>query len=379
MAENKLTVLQVLPALQSGGVERGTLEVGKYLVEHGHRSLVISAGGRMVEQLQREGSEHFSWDIGKKSLLTLRLIPRLRRFLIENKVNILHARSRMPAWICYLAWKGMDSKTRPHFVTTVHGPYSVNAYSRVMTRGERVIVISEMIREYVLGNYPGTDPSKLRLIYRGVSPMAFPHGHKPDQTWLKNWYAEFPQTAGKKLLTLPARITRWKGQEDFIELLACLKESHQDVHGLIVGETKKEKNHFLDELKSKAGELGLTDRLTFTGHRSDLREIMSISCIVFSLSKEPEAFGRTTAEALSLGVPVIGYNHGGVGEQLAAILPEGGVPVGSVAAAVSNAASWLDTPPTLSAEQPFTLARMLTSTLEVYEEVASSTMIGQRK
>ena len=364
--KQKLTVVQVLPALQSGGVERGTLEVGNYLVEHGHRSIVISAGGRMVEQLEREGSEHVTWDIGKKSLWTLRLIPRLRRFLIENKVDILHARSRMPAWICYLAWQGMDPKTRPHFVTTVHGPYSVNAYSAVMTKGERVIVISEMIREYVLKNYPDTDPGKLRLIYRGVDPNEFPCGHKPEQVWLDNWYRQYPKTQGKKLLTLPARITRWKGQQDFIELLARLKDDHPGVHGLIVGETKKGKERFLDELKARALELGVSNRVTFTGHRSDLREIMAISSIVFSLSREPEAFGRTTVEALSLGVPVIGYDHGGVGEQLRAILPEGGIAIGETAQLTALVSKWLDQPPIVTTGHAFTLLKMLDSTLQTY-------------
>lgn len=370
----KLTIVQVLPALQSGGVERGTLEVGRHLVEHGHRSLVISAGGRMVEQLVREGSEHVAWDIGKKSLWTLRLIPRLRRFLVENKVDILHARSRMPAWICYLAWKGMDPKTRPHFVTTVHGPYSVNAYSAVMTKGERVIVISEMIRDYVLKNYPATDPGKLRLIYRGVDPKEFPHGYQPDPAWLDDWYRQYPETRGRKLLTLPARITRWKGQENFIELLARLKAGHPAAHGLIVGEAKKGKERFLDELGAKARQLGVADRLTFIGHRNDLREIMAISSIVYSLSREPEAFGRTTVEALSLGVPVIGYNHGGVGEQLAAILPEGGVPTGNIMIAAEKTARWLDVPPRLPADWSFTLEKMLDSTLDVYEKVASGTI-----
>jgi glycosyltransferase involved in cell wall biosynthesis len=365
----KLTVVQALPALQSGGVERGTLEVSKHLIDHGHRSIVISAGGRMVEQLLREGSEHVSWDIGQKSLWSLRLIPRLRRFLIANKVDILHVRSRMPAWICYLAWKGMDPKTRPRFVTTVHGPYSVNAYSAVMAKGERVIVISEMIREYVLKNYPDTDPAKLRLIYRGVGPEAFPYGYSPDQAWLDRWYQEFPQTKGKKLITLPARVTRWKGQEDLLDLLARLKNAHPEVHGLIVGETKKGKSHFLDELREKAKELCVTDRITFVGHRADLREIMAISSVVLSLSREPEAFGRTTVEALSLGRPVIGYNHGGVGEQMAAILPEGAVPPGDIDAIVTLMNEWLNRPPNIPNSQPFTLRRMLESTLNVYLEL----------
>ncbi len=120
----RLTVVQLLPALESGGVERGTLEVGKYLVDHGHRSIVISAGGRMVEQLQREGSEHLTWDIGRKSLFTLlRYVGRLRRFLRDEKVDILHIRSRMPGWVGYLAWKGMDKSRRPRLVSTVDGLY----------------------------------------------------------------------------------------------------------------------------------------------------------------------------------------------------------------------------------------------------------------
>lgn len=370
MARDRLlTVVQVLPALESGGVERGTLDVGKYLAEHGHRSIVISASGRMVKQLTREGSEHSRWDIGHKSLWTLRLIVPLRRFLRENKADILHVRSRMPAWICYLAWKGMDPKTRPHFVTTIHGPYSVNAYSAVMTKGERVIVISEMIRNYVLKNYPGVAPGKLRLIYRGVDANEFPFGYKPAEEWLTRWYKDFPETRDKKLITLPARVTRWKGQEDFVELMERIKERVPDGHGLIVGETKGGKGHFLEELKAKAVTLGVADQVTFTGHRGDLREIMSISDIVLSLSREPEAFGRISVEALSLGVPVIGYAHGGVAEQLESILPEGCVPVGDIARIAKLAVRWLRCPPTISCNQPFNLERMLTQTLDVYHDL----------
>lgn len=181
-----LTVLQLLPALHAGGVERGTLEISRYLVQNGHRSLVMSAGGRMVPQLLAEGGEHFTWSIGKKSLLTLRLIWKLRRFLTEQKVDILHLRSRMPAWIGYLAWHGMNPLTRPKLVTTVHGAYSVNAYSAVMTKGERVIAVSNTIREYILSNYPKVDPDKIRLIYRGVDPEEFPRGYQPSDEWMEN-------------------------------------------------------------------------------------------------------------------------------------------------------------------------------------------------
>src|SRR5512139_2168841 len=161
--EKKLTVLQLLPALESGGVERGTLEVAHALIQHGHRALVISAGGRQVAPLVASGAEHVAWPIGKKSLKTLLLVGRLRRFLLEQKVDILHARSRVPAWIAYLAWRGMDPATRPRFVTTVHGMYSVNRYSRIMTRGEVVIAVSETVRDYILHNYPDTQPARSRV------------------------------------------------------------------------------------------------------------------------------------------------------------------------------------------------------------------------
>jgi len=143
-------VCQLLPALNGGGVEQGTLEVAAALVREGHRSLVISADGRLLPELLASGSEHITWPIGCKSPLTLRFIPRLRRLLATEGVDVLHARSRLPAWIAWLAWRRMDLATRPHFITTVHGLYSVNAYSAVMTKGERVIAVSGHARDYVL-------------------------------------------------------------------------------------------------------------------------------------------------------------------------------------------------------------------------------------
>ncbi|MFN3595063.1 MAG: glycosyltransferase family 4 protein, partial [Thiobacillaceae bacterium] len=314
---------QVLPALESGGVERGTLEVARHLVEHGHRSIVISAGGRMVGQLEREGSEHVTWDIGEKRLWTLRLIPRLRRFLSDNRVDILHARSRLPAWVAYLAWRGMEPASRPRFVTTVHGLYSVNAYSAVMLKGERVIAVSETVRDYIRRHYPEVQPARIVVIPRGVDPAEFPHGYRPPPAWLAAWQAQYPQLAGKRVLTLAGRITRLKGHEDFIDLIARLKAQGLAVHGLIVGGVHPRKQAYLLELTQKVRAAGLQADITFTGQRGDLREIMAVSDLVLSLSLKPESFGRTVLEALSLGVPVLGYNHGGVGEQLAVFFPEG--------------------------------------------------------
>lgn len=367
-----MKVVQVLPALASGGVERGTLEVAEYLVEKGHQSYVISAGGRLVQQLTDAGSEHITWPLGKKSIFTFRHVLSLRKWLSDNQIDIIHVRSRMPAWICYLAWKGMSVEKRPKLITTVHGPYSVNRYSAVMTKGERVIVISRMIEDYVLKNYPEVEIAKLRLNYRGVDPTLYNVGYQPSQVWRTKWYQQFPETQNKILLCLPARITRWKGQIDFIKLIAKISQNQPHVQGLIVGETKQGKEKFLDELTALTEELGVSDKLTFTGHRSDLKEIMSLSDVVLSLSTQPEAFGRTVIEALSLGKPVLGYAHGGVEEQLNAVFPEGKIPPGDIEAACHQLSNWFDLMPVVPEHHPFTLHNMLDNTLQIYKEVLAS-------
>lgn len=372
MTARKLTVVQLLPALQSGGVERGTLEVGKHLVEHGHRSIVISSGGRMVEQLLAEGSEHVSWDIGGKSLWTLRLIPRLRRYLRENRVDILHARSRMPAWIGYLAWKGMDPQTRPRFITTVHGLYSVNAYSAVMLKGEKVIAVSEAARDYIVRSYPQAERERIELIPRGVDPAEFPYGFRPAAQWLKAWQAEYPQLAGKRILSLPGRLTRLKGHHDFIELIAKLRAQGMNVQGLIVGGEDPSRRGYAAEIRQAAHARGLDEAITFTGARGDIREIYAISDLVLSLSTKPESFGRTVLEALCLGVPVAGYSHGGVSEILRTLYPAGMVEPENRAQLAATVESLLETPVRVNPDNPYTLANMLDRTLALYEQTASS-------
>ena len=173
-----LTVVQLIPALRSGGAERSALEIARALVQAGHRSVVISAGGRLVEQLQAEGSEHVTLDIGSKSLRTLVQLGALRRVLRELKPDIVHARSRLPAWLGWWALKGMTR--RPHFITTVHGLNSPGRYSAILLRGERVIAVSQTMRDYVLSHYRWLEPAKVRVIPRGIDPAAFPYGHRPD-------------------------------------------------------------------------------------------------------------------------------------------------------------------------------------------------------
>lgn len=372
VAKRGLTVVQVLPALEMGGVERGTLEVARRLVQDGHRSVVISAGGRMVEQLLAEGSTHLAWDVGAKRLATLRWIPKLRRFLRETRPDVLHLRSRLPAWIAYRAWKGLPPAERPALVTTVHGFYTPGLYSSVMVRGERIIAISASVRAHVLKHYPRVEAARIRVIHRGVDPAAYPHGYTPPAAWLEAWRAQHPSLHGKYVLTLPARLSRWKGQEDFIAVIAALRRENIPVHGLLVGGTHPRKRHYEAELRAQIEAQGLGGDITLLGHRGDLREIMAVSDVVLSLSRDPEAFGRVSLEALSLGRPVVAYDHGGVGEQLAAILPEGRAAVGEIRQVVERLTAWYRAPPRVPVQQPFTLERMLAATMEVYQEAATA-------
>ncbi|WP_439107939.1 glycosyltransferase family 4 protein [Congregibacter sp.] len=368
-----MKVLQVLPALDTGGVERGTLDIAKALVTAGHSSSVLSGGGRLVTRLQKQGSEHILWSLGKKSPLTLRHVRPLRHWLASQQFDIMHLRSRLPGWICWLAWRGMDPATRPRLVTTVHGMHSVSRYSEIVSCGERVIVVSESIRDYVLGNYPKCDPGKLRLIYRGINPLEFPRDHQASEKWLSDWYREFPQLLDQRVITMAGRLTRLKGHHDFMSVIEKLRDSGQAVHGLIVGSEDPKRMAYARELYAAVAERGLESHITFAGHRGDLRDIYSVSDVVLSLSTQPESFGRTVLEPLSEGRPVVGYDHGGVAEILSALYPRGAVAVRDVDAAATQVAAILAgqvAPPRRN--DRFLLDVMAKDTLSVYEELLSS-------
>lgn len=368
----KLKVIQLLPALNAGGVERGTIEVAGELSRRGHQAVVISAGGRLLNELAENGAEHICLDIGKKSPDSLLLVKKLRTLFQHSGANIIHARSRMPAWLAYLAWRKMDEATRPRFVTSVHGPYSVNTYSKIMTQGERVIAISDFIREYISTNFSDVNMDKVSVIPRGIHADSYPRDYKPSKKWLQQWHKQYPQLANACVITLPARITRWKGQEDFINIIANLNQLNLEVYGVIAGGVEARRRSFQEELTGLVQAKKLEKKIIFTGHRNDLREVMSASSLVMSLARTPEAFGRTALEALGLGVPVIAYDHGGAGEVLNNIFPQGLVSALDQAAATKRAQEFILNPPEVTKDNPFTLKRMLDSTLSLYNELAAA-------
>lgn len=366
----RLTVVQLIPALRSGGAERSTLEIAQALVQAGHRSVVISAGGRLVERLQAEGSEHVTLDIGRKSLATLWQWPRLRHKLRELQPDIVHARSRLPAWLGWWAIKGLHP--RPHFVTTVHGLNSPGRYSSILLRGERVVVVSQTLRDYVLGHYPALEPNRVRVIPRGIDPEAFPYGYRPDEAWRQAFFAEYPQLAGAPLLTLPGRGTRLKGHHDAIELLADLKKRGIDARLLLLGAVEPGREAYVAELRTLIAERRLDAQVVLTPPRSDVRDIYAVSSLILQLSTKPESFGRTVVEALSLCRPVLGYAHGGVGELLAELYPAGRVPPGDRERLVERAAELLRVAPPIPMLQSYRLRDMQEAMLALYADVVAA-------
>ena len=369
LTDPRLRVVQLLPALASGGAERSALEIGRALIEAGHESIVISGGGRLVERLVAEGSRHIELPIGRKSLATLLLVPRLRSILAEISPDIVHARSRLPAWLGWYALRGLPSP-QPHFVTTVHGLNSPGWYSGIMARGERVICVSNLVRDHVLRHYRKTSPANLVLIPRGVDAQEFPFGYQPEDEWRTRFFAEYPQLDGAPLLTLPARGTRLKGHADAIELLADLKDRGVEARLLLLGAREPGRESYVAELEALAARLGVTGHLVISAPRADVRDVMAVSTLILQLSTQRESFGRTVIEALSLCRPVIGYAHGGVGELLTDLYPTGRVPPGDRARLAERAADLMRAAPAIQPLTRYRLSDMQESTLSLYAELA---------
>ncbi|WP_105102161.1 glycosyltransferase family 4 protein [Microbulbifer pacificus] len=364
-----MRVIQLLPALNSGGVERGTLDLARALVHAGHESVVISSGGRLVQQLESEGSRHITLPVHRKSLLSLLQVRPLRRLIRELQPDILHVRSRVPAWLTWLAWKPLDPHARPRLVSTAHGLYSVNRYSAIMAKAEQVIAISDCVRDYLLTNYASDLRAAPEVIYRGVDTAEFSVDAPSPVNWLETTLGEFPELRDRRWLLLPGRLSRWKGQEDFIRMIAALSPQRPDIQGVILGGAEKNKAHFAEELHALAAELGVADRITFTGHRGDIREWYRHAALVYNLSKKPEPFGRTVIEAAAMGTPIIGYDIGGPAESLRACFPQGLVANGHPDQLLEKTRTLLDQPQSSHLAPEFTLDTLARRTMALYERL----------
>ncbi len=368
----RLTVVQLLPSLHSGGVERSTLEIADALVRAGHRALVVSAGGRLVPALEASGAEHVALPIGRKSLTTLAQVGRLRALLAREHVDIVHARSRLPAWIGRLAMRRLPAASRPRWMTTVHGLNSPSRYSAVMASGERVISVSATVRDYVLQHYPATDAARLRVIQRGIDPAQFPRVPSPDAAARAWAAAQWPALAGDgPLLLLPGRGTRLKGHADALALLARLRSDGVDARLWLPGAREPGRERYVAELESMAQVQGLADMVAFTEATHEIARAYAASDLVLQLSRKPESFGRTVIEALSVGRAVAGWAHGGVGELLRELQPTGAAAPFELEDLVVRARTLLAAPAP-AVPIPYTLRAMQDATLAVYAELADA-------
>ena len=362
-------VVHLLASLETGGSELVAVELSEALLKTGHSVTVFAAKGPLSARLEQAGAQLFDWPLGHKSLLTLGYIPRFRQWVKRSRPDILHFHSRLPGWIARLALTGLGSRRRPQLVTTVHGHYSVNWYSAIMTRGNRVIAVSESICDYVRDNYPAVPDDRLVCLPLGTDPRLFPPGHKPSAQWWQSFHAEFPESRNRVFLVLPGRLTRLKGHAAFIRLLAHLVTAGYDVHGLIVGPVPRQKQRYFGELQAMIETLGISGRVSFTGSRNDLGDLFAASALVFNLSTKPEAFGRTVLEALSIGTPVVGWDYGGVREILAEVFDAGRVPPHDETALLEQCAALLKNPQKPDPERRYPLSRMTGLTLELYQTV----------
>ncbi len=309
-----LSLMQVLPRLEGGGVERTTVDIAEAVVKAGGQALVVSEGGPMEVELKRVGALHEKLPVASKNPLTMRKnVGRLAGLVEEYQIELVHARSRAPAWSAYYAAKRCDKP----FVTTFHGAYDrgvplKQSYNAIMTKGVRVIANSEFIGQHVQEVY-GVERERLRIIPRGVDLFRF----DPEQVSVhrvirlaERW--NLPD--GVPVVMLPGRLTRWKGQHLLLEALQQL--SDLDLIACFVGAEQPGHAGFRDELEQAIRDKGLIGRAVVLGECDDMPAAYRLADAVVSASTDPEAFGRVISEAQALGRPVVAANHGGAPEQI---------------------------------------------------------------
>ena len=309
-------VLQVLPAMANGGVERGTIEIADAIVRAGGRALVASAGGANLGRLERVGAEHFAMPLAAKTPWTiLANRRRLRRLIEDERVSIVHARSRAPAWAAGPAARAAGVP----FVTTYHGSYNEGSwlkklYNRIMVSSDRVIAISTFIAELIRQRY-GTPASRVCVIHRGADLNVFnPAAVGPGRLLkLQNDWGIREDT---RVVLLPGRLTRWKGQGVLIEAFAALKArgTIADVTVVLAGDAEG-RTGYQRELERLCRKHRFSGReIVFAGQCNDMPAAIMLADVVVSASVEPEAFGRVMAESGAMGKPVIASSIGAAPE-----------------------------------------------------------------
>jgi len=302
------TILQVLPSLVTGGVERGTVEMTEAVARSGGRALVASAGGPMVEAVERAGGRHITLPLHAKDPFGIwRNAGRLEALIRSERVAIVHARSRAPAWSAWLACR----RTGAHFITTYHGTYNEDLpfkrhYNAVMARGEVVIAASRFIADLVAERH-GVAQGRIRVIPRGVDPAVFDPTRVSAER-VSRLARAWDLPPGSPVVMLPGRLTSWKGQTVLLDALARL--GRRDVTCVFVG-SDQGRHDYAARLRRRAEDAALAGRVRFAGHCDDMPAALMLADVVVHASTEPEAFGRVVIEAQAMRRLVIAADLGG--------------------------------------------------------------------
>ena len=308
--QEKPNILQVIPTLNISGAEQGCFDVANYLTKNGFTSNIITSSGYRIEQLEKNGSIVNRIPVHSKNPLTIIInIFRIIKIVKKNNINIIHARSRAPAWSCYFVAKIAKIK----FITTFHGTYNFNNkikkfYNSIMIRSDYIIAISEFIHNEIKSKY-AYSKKNLSVISRGID-IEYLDPSKTDYKKVKKIIKDHDIKNDSIKLVLPGRVSGWKGHNVAIEAMAHLKDkSSNDFELIFVGpaDNLKLKNNLLQQIS----ELKLENCVKFVGPSKEMNLVYSLADIVLSCSTDPEAFGRIPVEAQAMGKVIIASNHGG--------------------------------------------------------------------
>lgn len=380
-----MKILQVLPALEQGGVERGALEVASALAQAGIPNAVASAGGRLVASLDAIGVRHYTMPLASKNpFVVMRNGTRLAALAKKEGFTLMHVRSRAPAWSVRRA----SRLSGVPFVTTWHGLYGTSPkwlkipYNRIMLTGVATIAVSDCVREHILSVY-GADPAKVVRIHRGADVDRFrPDAVEPGRA--AEFRARLGVAPGAALVTLPGRLTYWKGQKMLLEAVAAMRRA--EVAALFVG-SDQGRTAYTAELKEMAAALPAGKTALFLEHTDDMPLVYAASDVVVSASSaQPEAFGRVIPEAQAMGRIVVGTAHGGACETVADGVTGFLTPPGDAAALAAALDRALEMPADEAAKmraaavesvrENFSTASMCERTLEFYSKIHSTLSHG---
>ena len=306
------TVLQIVPSLVSGGAERGTVELAAALAEAGWRSYVASSGGALERAVIQAGARHLTLPLASKNPLVMRRNTNaLVRLIRELGIDLVHARSRAPAWSAWAAAR----VTGCRFVTTFHNAYGARTalkrrYNSVMARGERVVAISHFVADHAATVY-GIGPDRLRVIPRGVDLGSFDPMRIGAQR-VADLARQWRLPSDTPVVMLPGRLTRWKGALDLIAAIAAL--GRRDLCCVLVG--SEQHCGFRKELDAATARLGVAALFRIVGECRDMPAAYMLADVVVSASSDPEGFGRVVVEAQAMGRPVVATDHGGARETI---------------------------------------------------------------